>query len=76
MVAKALLSTPNIERKKITKLSVVTNKYNFIHSVQVFEIKKYFKVGNCNYYIMKNNGVATSSDPIIHIQVKVKIKQI
>ena len=39
MVVNVLLLILNIERKKITKLSIVSNNNNFIHSVEVFEIK-------------------------------------
>ena len=39
MVVNILLLILNIEKKKITKLSIISNKSNFIHSVEVFEIK-------------------------------------
>ena len=36
---ECIVINPEYKKKKITKLSVVSNKDNFIHSVEVFEIK-------------------------------------
>ena len=30
---------PEYKKKKITKLSIISNEYNFIHSVEVFDLK-------------------------------------
>ena len=37
--SECIVINPEYRKKKITKLSVVSNKNNFIHSVEVFEIK-------------------------------------
>ena len=37
--SECIVINPEYKKKKITKLSVVSNKDNFIHSVEVFEIK-------------------------------------
>ncbi len=56
--------------KKINNLLEITEKKNYVYLYDIEnnenikkeindmsdEIKKYFKVGNWNYYIMKNNG--------------------
>lgn len=37
--SECVVLNPEYKKKKITKLSIVSNKNNFIHSVEVFEIK-------------------------------------
>ena len=37
--SECIIINPEYKKKKITKLSIVSNKDNFIHSVEVFEIK-------------------------------------
>jgi len=44
MVQKILLLILNIRKKKITKLSIICNKNNFIHSVEVFYSKMIYQL--------------------------------
>ncbi len=37
--SECIVINPEYKKKKITKLSIITNKNNFIHSIEVFEIK-------------------------------------
>ncbi len=45
--SERLVVNPEYKKEKITKLSIVTNKNNFIHSIEVFDLK----IKNENYNV-------------------------
>jgi transposase len=51
--SECIVINPEYRKKKITKLSVVSNKDNFIHSVEVFEIKNENKKYNTSIHDVK-----------------------
>jgi hypothetical protein len=45
--SESVVINPEYKKKKITKLSIISNEFNFIHSVEVFDLKTQNK--NYNY---------------------------
>lgn len=51
--SESIVINPEYKKKKITKLSVISNKNNFIHSIEVFKINKKNKKYNTSIHDVK-----------------------